>query len=106
MQNLSHDGRAVMHNGSMDWRPLPLDAKLYALIVIAVGGFVILTSVPSSFPQPWLFVALLVLACVTSAWKVQLQLSPNSDSTLSVSYAADLMALVLLVRPQGMFGIR
>ena len=33
------------------------------------------------------------LACLTSAWKVNLPLHSSNGSTLSVSYAADLMAL-------------
>ena len=46
--------------------------------------------------RPWLFGVLLALSCVTSAWKVNLPLPLSSGSTLSVSYAADLMALLLL----------
>ena len=37
-----------------------------------------------------------------SAWKVNLPLSPNNGSTLSVSYAADLGSLLLLGAPQAM----
>jgi PAS domain S-box-containing protein len=51
---------------------------------------------PTTFPQPLLFAGLVVFACVTSVWKVTLPLSLTSGSTLSVSYAADLMALLLL----------
>ena len=38
----------------------------------------------------------MVLACLTSLWKVNLPIATASGSTLSVSYAADLMALLLL----------
>ena len=43
-----------------------------------------------------LFAALTALACLTSLWKVNLPIATASGSTLSVSYAADLMALLLL----------
>ncbi len=46
--------------------------------------------------QPALFLALLLLSCVTSLWKVNLPISLVSGSTLSVSYAANLMSLLLL----------
>ena len=46
--------------------------------------------------QPALFFALLLLACVTSLWKVNLPIALASGSTLSVSYAANLMSLLLL----------
>src|SRR5206468_10601435 len=36
------------------------------------------------------------LACITSIWKVNLPIALASGSTLSVSYAADLMSLLLL----------
>src|SRR5437868_5660135 len=43
-----------------------------------------------------LFLALLLLSCVTSLWKVNLPIALASGSTLSVSYAANLMSLLLL----------
>ena len=43
-----------------------------------------------------LFAILLVSACLTSAWKVNLPLPMSNGCTLSMSYAADLMALILL----------
>ena len=48
------------------------------------------------FLEPALFLLLLLTVCVTSAWKVNFPISLTSGSTLSVSYAADLMALLLL----------
>ena len=54
-------------------------------------------AVPSSIILTrFLFIGLLLFCCLTSAWKVDLQILPTSGSTLSVSYAAALMALVLL----------
>ena len=46
--------------------------------------------------QPTLFLALLLLCCLTSLWKVNLPIPLASGSTLSVSYAANLMSLLLL----------
>jgi hypothetical protein len=43
-----------------------------------------------------LFGALVVLTCVTSAWKVNLPIPLASGATLSASYASNLMALLLL----------
>ena len=51
---------------------------------------------PLEFPQPILFGTLLVLTILTSTWKVNLLVGAQSTSTLSLSYAADLMALLLL----------
>jgi hypothetical protein len=47
-------------------------------------------------PDAALFLALLLLSCVTSLWKVNLPIALVSGSTLSVSYAANLMSLLLL----------
>jgi len=49
-----------------------------------------------------LFAVLLGIACITSTWKVTLPIALSSGSTLSVSYAADLMALLLLGPRQAM----
>ncbi len=46
--------------------------------------------------QPELFLALLLLSCLTSLWKINLPFGLTSGSTLSVSYAANLMSLLLL----------
>ena len=47
-------------------------------------------------PDPGTFFFLLLAACLTSAWKVNLPIPLASGSTLSVSYAANLMAILLL----------
>ncbi len=75
---------------------LPPSAQLYVAAVTLAGAPLILISLPSAWQQPLPFVALLVVACLTSLWKVTLLVPTKSDSTLSVSYAADLMALLLL----------
>ena len=78
------------------WDTLPKNAQLYVAAVIGAGSALFLFFVPVSYPNPWLFLFLVALSCVTSAWKVSLPLSLLSGSTLSVSYAADLTALLLL----------
>jgi signal transduction histidine kinase/ActR/RegA family two-component response regulator len=80
----------------LGWQGLPRLAQAYVAIVTIVGTVAFVTSMPRALPDPWLLGGLLLLACVTSAWKVTLPLSLSSGATLSVSYAADLMTLLLL----------
>ena len=78
------------------WDGLPRIAQAYVAAITLIGAIVFVLALPHTYPDPWLLGSLLVLACVTSAWKVTLPLSLSSGATLSVSYAADLMALLLL----------
>jgi signal transduction histidine kinase/CheY-like chemotaxis protein len=78
------------------WNDLPLAAQLYVAAVIVSGAAVLISALPRSIPQPALFVVLTLLACITSVWKVNLPISVANGSTLSVSYAANLMSLLLL----------
>jgi signal transduction histidine kinase/ActR/RegA family two-component response regulator len=78
------------------WSALPAVARVYVAAVIAVGAAGFVLFFPNVWPQPDLFVFLLLAACLTSVWKVNLPISLLSGSTLSVSYAADLTALLLL----------
>ena len=78
------------------WRSLPVAAQLYVAVVILVGAGALATSFPTTYPQPVLFAWLLVFACLTSVWKVNLPIPVANGSTLSVSYAANLMSLLLL----------
>jgi signal transduction histidine kinase/CheY-like chemotaxis protein len=80
----------------LSWWALPRVAQLYVAAVIASGAYVFTLFFPTAYPEPVLFVALLAAACVTSTWKVTLPISVAGESTLSVSYAAHLMALLLL----------
>jgi signal transduction histidine kinase len=64
--------------------------------VTLAGTVIFIMTMPRRYPDPFMLGALLLLACVTSAWKVTLPLSLASGATLSVSYAADLMTLLLL----------
>src|SRR5260370_2527514 len=74
----------------------PAAAKRFVILVTVAGAIALGASLPLAFPRPALFFVLLAASCVTSAWKINLPIPLASGSTLSVSYAADLMALVLL----------
>jgi diguanylate cyclase (GGDEF)-like protein/putative nucleotidyltransferase with HDIG domain len=75
---------------------LPLPARLYISLVILLGTVVVFVFGPrATFQQPYFFAALLVLSSVTSAFTVYLPLA-KSGSTMSVSYAIDFTALILL----------
>src|SRR4029453_14387394 len=78
------------------WRSLPLAAQLYVVAIIALGAAALVMFFPKSYPQPLLFAALTLCACLTSVWKVNLPIPVVNGSTLSVSYAANLMSLLLL----------
>ena len=78
------------------WRTLPRIAQLYIAVVMIAGAAALVAFFPRTFENPGLFALLLAIACVTSIWKVNLPIPLASGSTLSVSYAADLMALLLL----------
>ncbi len=75
---------------------LPRPARFYVSAVIAIGLTLMAVHLPdATFAQPVLFLALLVLASMTAALKVQLPLT-TSGSTMSVSYAVDFASLLLL----------
>jgi signal transduction histidine kinase/ActR/RegA family two-component response regulator len=78
------------------WEALSWPAQCYVAFVMAAGASTLVAFFPTAYPRPVLFAALIVLACLTSLWKVNLPIATASGSTLSVSYAADLMALLLL----------
>jgi signal transduction histidine kinase/CheY-like chemotaxis protein len=81
---------------SLAWGTLSTAAQLYVLTVLAAGTAAALAWFPTGAPQPLLFVLLVIASCLTSLWKVNLPIPLASGSTLSVSYAANLMALLLL----------
>ena len=84
------------------WISLPHPARLYVRSVIGIGTCVFAAFFPLTYPRPVLFTALLIVGCLTSVWKVNLPISLASGSTLSVSYAADLTALLLLGTQEAM----
>jgi PAS domain S-box-containing protein len=91
--------RKRAHVGARDglyWGSLSRETQLYVSAVIAGGCVAIGLSIPPSWPDPYVFTLLVAASCLTSSWKVNLPISVSSGSTLSVSYAADLMALILL----------
>ena len=76
--------------------PLPFFARLYVGSVIAVGAFLLVAYFPvETLSTPWLFLLLLTLSSITSVFKVNLPIA-RSGSTMSVSYAVDFAALLLL----------
>ena len=75
---------------------LPLPARVYVTLVIAAGAATAVAFVPRTLPDPGTFFFLLLAVCLTSAWKVNLPIALGSGATLSVSYAANLMTLLLL----------
>jgi signal transduction histidine kinase/CheY-like chemotaxis protein len=82
--------------GGLSWNALPVAAQLYVAVVVVSGTIVLAGSFPLAYPKPLLFLGALMAACLTAAWKVNLPIPLISGSTLSVSCAAKLMALLLL----------
>jgi diguanylate cyclase (GGDEF)-like protein len=75
---------------------LPIAARIYVSLVILVGAALgVREATLVQFDQPVVFMALVVLSTVTAAFKVTLPLTA-SGSTMSVSYAVDFAALLLL----------
>jgi signal transduction histidine kinase/ActR/RegA family two-component response regulator len=75
---------------------LSLPTQLYVATVTIAGAATFVALFPTTYSRPLLFSVLTLFACLTSTWKVNLPISSASGSTLSVSYAANLMALLLL----------
>ena len=82
-------------------RDLPVAARLYVSAVLAAGAVVFALFVPHTIAAPALFAALLLLSSLASALKVSLPLT-TSGSTMSVSYAVDFAALLLVGADQTM----
>ena len=78
------------------WTALPPAAQMYVAAVTLTGVVLLARFFPTACSRPWMLASLIVFSCITSLWKVTLPLGLTSGSTLSVSYAADLMALLLL----------
>ena len=76
-------------------KQLPVAARLYVIAVCVAGALVGAYFAPHSVARPGLFIALLVCSSVASALKVSLPLA-TSGSTMSISYAVDFAALLLL----------
>jgi diguanylate cyclase (GGDEF)-like protein/putative nucleotidyltransferase with HDIG domain len=76
-------------------KALPLGARIYVFAVLTAGAAVFVSLLPRTLPSPLLFFSLLLCSSVASALKVRLPLA-SSGSTMSVSYAVDFAALLLL----------
>jgi signal transduction histidine kinase/ActR/RegA family two-component response regulator len=87
---------AASGSADLGWRAQSPSTRLYVTVVIAAGMSMFAAYVPRTFPEPLLFGVLAALAVVTSTWKVNLPMPLVSGATLSVSYGANLMALLLL----------
>jgi signal transduction histidine kinase/CheY-like chemotaxis protein len=96
IRDLEDETVAMPRQAGLAWIDLPPIAQAYVILVGCAGAYALFRSLPQTFNQPLLFGGLLMAACLTSLWKVNLPLPLTSGSTLSVSYGADLMALLLL----------
>jgi len=96
IRDLEDETVAMPRQSGLAWTQLPLAAQAYVIAVGCAGLYALVRSLPQTFPEPLLFVGLLIAACLTSLWKVNLPIPLTSGSTLSVSCAADLTALLLL----------
>jgi diguanylate cyclase (GGDEF)-like protein/putative nucleotidyltransferase with HDIG domain len=76
-------------------KELPLAARLFVGAVLAAGALVFAFFAPHSITNLVLFLVLLGCSSLASALKVSLPLA-SSGSTMSVSYAVDFAALLLL----------
>jgi len=74
---------------------LPIGARLYVGAVLAAGLVVLVAFLPHALNDSALFIALLLFSSLASALKVSLPLT-KSGSSMSVSYAVDFAALLLL----------
>jgi diguanylate cyclase (GGDEF)-like protein/putative nucleotidyltransferase with HDIG domain len=82
-------------------KDLPIAARLFVGAVLAAGTVTLAVFLPHSLQNPVLFAFLLSCSSLTSALKVSLPLA-SSGSTMSVSYAVDFAALLLLGADQTM----
>lgn len=75
---------------------LPYAARVYVGGVIAAACAVLAVRLPTTtFDHAWLFAGLVLVSCLTSAFKVDVPLT-SGDSSISATYAVDFLALVLL----------
>src|SRR5690349_4481521 len=76
-------------------KDLPIAARLFVGAVLAAGTLILVLFAPHSIANPLLFIVLLACSSLASALKVRLPIA-SSGSTMSVSYAVDFAALLLL----------
>jgi PAS domain S-box-containing protein len=80
----------------LGWRALPPFAQLYASSVMFAGVCALAAFFPREWPSPIVIAALLACSCLTASWKVNLPITLVSGSTLSMSHAANVMALLIV----------
>ena len=76
-------------------KDLPIPARLFVGAVLAAGALTFGLFAPHEIANPVLFAVLIGCSSLASALKVNLPLA-TSGSTMSVSYAVDFAALLLL----------
>jgi diguanylate cyclase (GGDEF)-like protein len=76
-------------------KDLPIAARLYIAAVMIAGALVLAVFLPHGVSRPALFIALVLCSSLASAFKVNLPLTAGG-STMSVSYAVDFAALLLV----------
>src|SRR3954471_14842544 len=76
-------------------KDLPIAARLFVVAVMAAGTLILAMFAPHAIASPLLFATLLACSSLASALKVRLPIA-SSGSTMSVSYAVDFAALLLL----------
>ena len=75
---------------------MPAAGRRFVASVIFAGGVLLLVCLPAvRFEQPLVFLALLLLSSASASMKVYLPLT-TGGSTMSVSYAVDFAALLLI----------
>jgi diguanylate cyclase (GGDEF)-like protein/putative nucleotidyltransferase with HDIG domain len=82
-------------------KDLPIAARLFVGVVLGAGAVTLALFFPRTLANPMLFAFLLSCSSLTSALKVSLPIA-SSGSTMSVSYAVDFAALLLLGADQTM----
>src|SRR3977135_715562 len=82
-------------------KDLPISARLFVGAVLIAGVLVLAFFAPHTIANPLVFATLLLCSSLASALKVSLPLA-SSGSTMSVSYAVDFAALLLLGADQTM----
>jgi len=73
----------------------PRQAQIYVGVVIALGATALVALFPPACPKPTLFLLFLAVSSAAAAFKISLPLS-KGGSTMSVSYASDFTALLLM----------
>ncbi|MFB3852776.1 MAG: diguanylate cyclase [Vicinamibacterales bacterium] len=86
--------------GRQDFSSLPAVARTYVILVIAAGALSLLLAFSrSGFERPATLAVLAALALAASAIKLDLPLT-HGTSSLSISYAVDFAALLILGAPE------